>query len=1553
MALIGTRLADDLSQAIVFTRRAAFKAWEKKLLQPSEKNAEHTKSLVSSAITAAQNIRQVTKQYKSDEKLYRAFLEGMQYGYDDNSGWSDEVTGVKKTTNLNTILGTLTLSGENENVIAWKKTLLGKKLIAAGKVGYNTGSNLRKNVNSVVSSKSDLVNYFTAFSLEYAQPEDDQTSIGDILTDIRKADSTPRIDTASAEIDGIALNTAQSIIFFFRTHTLVEYQAFLRAFNRGYTEQNTRVIAKRGPGGQLSGRSIKQPRSSRIESLYSDIDDSQRAQTSQVKYEAAETAGEQVGVQFRQKIDSGQLVVALKLLSKYYIQEMRKFEENQTYPILTILGSILSPFFLNNVKLNVPLSVAEFQQIFGTEENLIDVAGYRSSFPPSLIRSNPNDRIDIVEQLFESSYGVYSMNRDGRAITDLVKKIINDSQGDDVYRSIPLSEQEIDLIVNHMLPRSLSMFDNEYISSPAQREINTTRACEFYSQCATVLNDREDRDAETIILTSMLVNTMSDYVRMTSSLSEIFAVYPTKREMNAQLLDFLAVFVEEKNARWLKMRIRIIKRIMHSRNLFDVVNDMIAADIAYYFKNAAMNTAAGFKKKFIEEYTMDGLSSIDNSITEASYEATILQFGMASFLHTSTSSLFNWIRVNNNTYWPADMCGMLRAVHDIIMFRYLQDEMQERTEMLEAVLFYTNTTAFTRWDLINYLAQQEKKDFSSEEYVTFSSKVNYLLESFTGTSVLQSSVPVQDDSSIIDLFPLTPDPREVPRGFDESSFFSDITQEDIDRFNNLNISTVNDDSSFSSLTDTDDGFGVNFSPNLIGASIPSASVSMTSSLIKARQKGVVIRPIDARTARSTAASSSKIDKSDIQYIGAYRDYAFGEKIGCALYSSKCKKVISLEAQEQVGELLTEYISEQYPDSDTSICASIGSSSSSSVTISTGSTNLVIDATVTYRPFLAGSGRESPHGIFFYPSYSYAQSAPVFLSASDAMRGTRLQMEYKVNREHIPGHALFNVDSYAQYKDESGETGINQSGFAACRLADLAQNKTTKLSLVVPNSEEKRKKGEIVVVVHSVSLPVNEHASVSSDKDLSKERSSIQQRIKEYIASNKRFYKLHPNCVQSVQNITVFEYACRDGIIPGSMFDSFKLAPSDESYYLQVLKFAVQRRRPDTDMESFDLNNWVQFEEDLKICIFMDVLRLYVNYCAYIRDLADGNVEGSTWSSYNVELIESFDDIRQRDAGDCEDFTKEIIKTAMEIKYNLKYSQSPAIQELHRISNMFIFASILCGVSREAMSLAQLSKGSARLHGHECAVAIPNYIFFETLRRHDASHALTTLYTEEEMNAGQGNKLFILEGTGCLFPEARDKSPKFASIQREMSSKCKKVAKRISDMVFYDPRKDSTFYKQMISILTPEFFLRTGYTGLEFLVCRVTPSGINRGVPFSLLLDIHANKDVVIVQAPSIPIDVFQAASRMDDDNFPPISLQRGSVTAEMRQTCALLTTRRPRQDEDVFQCQIRFKYMSKNRIQRLKQFAVEKQLDILCIAEPVKMSASSGECIGGYTIFMF
>lgn len=1545
MAQISSRLADDLALAKKFTKNKDFKQWEKEFTARQSKQATNRNLLMDSATTAARRVKESADAYSSNNGLYSVFLEGIQYGYHDNGDWEDSGRPKAASSSTLSVLGHLQLSGKNENVLEWKRSLGSVKEKEAGRSGYTAGSNLRKNVDSVAKNRADLVDYFTVFSLEYQYAHTEQNSIGDILTDITRATANQFADDQSDAIDKLARQTAKQLVFFFKTHPYAEYQTFLKGFNTGYSNPGAMRNAKRDDAreGEETTKRVR-----RIASLYSDIEDSQQIELTGIRHDQASVYGESLGKRFRRQLALEEVDGALVLLSKYYDEELVRFAAVQKYPIVAKATTAFAPLFFNNVDLTANLTGEEFALVFADAENTIDASSYRPFYDAPTWPRNVNDRINIIEQLFSSSYGVYAMNKNGEPLLRLVEKILSSSSVK-VLRTMDLTTDEIDLIARYMLPRSESIFDDEYQPSSAQRELDSIRACEFYVQASILLGERPKRDVETLILTPLLVNVMADYVKQTSSLDSILAVYPEKTPLNARLRNFLELYVAEKNRQWALERVKIAKSVLFSKNFTEVTTNVSAAEIAFYLNDTKLSTSAALFKKITQQFRNVLDAGIDESVAEDVYFRTASNFGLARFLELNTSSTFGWLRLSNNAYMPNDISDVQQVVHDVILFRHLQQEMKERAAMVSTLLFFENGTSFNRWELVNFLAKIEDEEMSARQTVEFTQTASQLVSMF---GITEASIKVADDDDDI---------REV---FDRvTNLPSKVrTQEDLAdvKFYDNPVTDDQSETSFrSSSASRSSGsdwdivpFGDdNFSPVAIGAKMTASRPRCPA--LTARTRGAVIRPVLPNFFR---ASCSSRDKDDTEYFGAFKDHAFGEKIGCAVYSRRCKKLLALEARDteqvEIGSLLKDYIYEKYPDANLSepIGDSVGGSL---VNFTQQLFDLVLDITVNYRPVLAGSGREQPHGIFFYPSYSYAPSEPVFVAASDAINGKRVKMAYKVVRDCIPGHAMFNVDSYARYTDSSDECGVNQSGFAACRLMDLSRSGGTKLSLVVPNSDEKRAKGEVLLTVHSVSLPLNATPSVSSSRALSEERSSIQAQIRRYISMNKKFYRTYPNSASSVQNITVFEYACRDGIIPGSMFDSFKLAPSDEKFYLQVLMFAVARRRPDIDMNAFAVDDWIAFDEQDKIVLLMDVLRMYVNYCPYIRDIADNNVEGKTWSKRNIELIESFDYIRQRDAGDCEDFTREIIQSAMEIKYNLKYSQSAAVQEMRRLASMFVFASVLCGVSREAMSLDELSRSNVRLHGHECAVAIPNYIFFEALKRHDADNVLMSLHTEEEMSAGATQKIFILEGTGCLFPEPREKTSQFESIQHAFSSKCKEVARHSSDMVFYDPRRDNTFYKQMISILTPEFFLRTGHTGFEFLVCRKTPSGTFRGVPFSLLLDIHANQDVMIIPAPVIPADVFHAASRMDDDNFPPISLHRGAMTSEMRDVCASLTTRRPRRDEDFFQFQIRFQNMSLARQQKIKDFAAAQKLNVLCLAEPVKMSASTTDCIGGYTIFLF
>jgi len=259
-----------------------------------------------------------------------------------------------------------------------------------------------------------------------------------------------------------------------------------------------------------------------------------------------------------------------------------------------------------------------------------------------------------------------------------------------------------------------------------------------------------------------------------------------------------------------------------------------------------------------------------------------------------------------------------------------------------------------------------------------------------------------------------------------------------------------------------------------------------------------------------------------------------------------------------------------------------------------------------------------------------------------------------------------------------------------------------------------------------------------------------------------------------------------------------------------------------------------------------------------------------------------------------------------------------------------------------------------LNGHECAIAIPNHIFFEVLKRSDPDHPAFELYTEEEMSRGGEEQLYIIEGTGCLFPEPRARSARHMEIERKFKRVASSFTKIVDPVVFYDPQREDNFYKQMITLMTAELFLKTGHLGFEFLVCRKTASGLRRGVPFALLLDIAKHTDVSIVQAPTMSPELFRVSTRIDDDDFPPIALVPCTITPEMQHVCKMLTTKRPAPGQEYFQFQVKFQYMTSENVARIQKIARQLNVDVLCVAEPIKKSFSDSEkMIGGYTVLFF
>ena len=378
---------------------------------------------------------------------------------------------------------------------------------------------------------------------------------------------------------------------------------------------------------------------------------------------------------------------------------------------------------------------------------------------------------------------------------------------------------------------------------------------------------------------------------------------------------------------------------------------------------------------------------------------------------------------------------------------------------------------------------------------------------------------------------------------------------------------------------------------------------------------------------------------------------------------------------------------------------------------------------------------------------------------------------------------------------------------------------------------------------------------------------------------------------------------------------------------------------------------------------MDMLCIYVNWCNYITDIVDHNQEGKRYDASLKRLIESFDVIRCRDSGDCEDFTREILMAVMELIFNKSSFASTAIKKVKEIMDRFIFVSVLCGVSKASIGFKDKHNPNVKLSGHECALAVPKYIFFKALSRSDATHPLLSLYLEEERNMGKNDQIYVLEGTGNLFPEPRQKSETYRHLQEFVMEDISPPHGTIREQFFYHPQNEDNFYKRFITFLTPEFFLKFGYRGLEYLVCiedEKNPGKFLRGVDFSSFLDIDNNPSIRLIEAPRIPVKTFRDASRLDDDNFPPTTIEPVVlIPEEMNEIARQFSVLQPhalipQTNTDVYSFQIpKSDRIDSSFIESWKKEINARKLNMICYPEAVKMNHSKNEIVGGYTIHIF
>ena len=575
-------------------------------------------------------------------------------------------------------------------------------------------------------------------------------------------------------------------------------------------------------------------------------------------------------------------------------------------------------------------------------------------------------------------------------------------------------------------------------------------------------------------------------------------------------------------------------------------------------------------------------------------------------------------------------------------------------------------------------------------------------------------------------------------------------------------------------------------------------------------------------------------------------------------------------------------------------------------------NAVLSLRLTYTPRLAHKSMERNPQLHLYLSDDVGRNVTIVQGLSgDEPTTVDLKMKVRMVRPTLPEDCLLNVQAYAEYRNKQGQWCLNQCGYSNLSLPiALAEGDSYKQKLVVNNSENPGgdSKGQVKLKVTSFTFEGGERVPFPQ-VDLRVVENALNQAeslVKENIHANRKLcYGQLPASSDSIANVTVFIYQLQShGYVPGAYFDVFRIPRSNTEYTLNALRLGRERSHlvdgdPETS-HSLSLRAFFQ-EGSRRAClkVIMWALAVYVTSCLYITDEVDHNHrERGAWSKSKVELMESFDNMITRDAGDCEDFTRAILVLAHSIKkdYGVRaaredkgHSEGDQVMlSVADLLNRFVLCSGLCGVS--SMALADLKREQKQgerveLNGHEAAFAIPRATFLKAISRHDPSGQIT-LYMKEEASRypryyQEKDIIYPLEGTGVLNPEPFSKGRQEQALEQAVQEMADRYSMKSMDdartLFTYDPHGGNNFYKMFVTLMTPEFMVLRGIPVIEFVLYernehRTSYRGGKhigkRGVWFDELLNIGQNEHICLTGCPPFSPEVEKACALLSKDNIP-------------------------------------------------------------------------------------
>jgi hypothetical protein len=575
----------------------------------------------------------------------------------------------------------------------------------------------------------------------------------------------------------------------------------------------------------------------------------------------------------------------------------------------------------------------------------------------------------------------------------------------------------------------------------------------------------------------------------------------------------------------------------------------------------------------------------------------------------------------------------------------------------------------------------------------------------------------------------------------------------------------------------------------------------------------------------------------------------------------------------------------------------------------------------------------------------------------------LNFEFNTLSNVIDENTMLNFDCFSSVQNKHGTFCINQAGSIYVplnQLIDLSnKDKTVTLSLRIPASPD-IEKGKLILDLKSGNILLDNVnvKNIRIKHDLSGNQGK--ELMKNYVKSCwETFQKIKPTW-DIIKSIHAFEYVSRAGTLPACMYHSFDVPDSTEDYWLNALKICLSR----------DLENNYSLDEfrngntglEYEARIMVECCTLYVNYCKYITDKIDTNNRNQSnfYDKKKIRLIESFDLVRPRHAGDCEDFGKEEMIESLEIEDLTKILQrdlkfglfnDPGLVRLSNARNKYYSFASLGGVSSATINgdYGQLD----RMGAHEYLIFIPKHYFYEMMLRTYGKNG-HELINENDKNIGKDVPVMVGEGTGMLRPDGKGNESDLQINARrylEGNDFSGIAFDGLRKMYYYDRTSGSRFYQTITTLFSNEFFHRNKNYG-EFVMIYNNYQN-NKGKSYGVRFTDVTSKDEkpqLYVQ-PRIPNVLYTFMKEIQENEYPILQLTPPTNKSYKVQPNELIYQLLIDQEKSIKRAEntvnveyyIRFDQVTPNRIKLIFQKMIKTGSIIKIIREPI-----TNDNVGGY-----